>query len=110
MRRLVVVLCAAWPLAAQPVFDVATVKRGDGGRTVTGAMERGRFHARNTSLLALLCAAFQVPYLSDYGRSRLGTERGIRDRGEASVSPAITAPMEHRFDAWAKIRERVRTR
>jgi uncharacterized protein (TIGR03435 family) len=95
MLRLVLVLCAAWPLAAQPVFDVATVKRGDGGRTVTGAVERGRFHARNTSLLALLCAAYQVPYFQITGcpswvRSEV---YDIEAKADATASTADTQVM-----------------
>jgi len=95
MLRLVVVLFAAWPLAAQPVFDAATVKRGDGGSTVTGAVERGRFHARNTSLLALLCAAYQLPYFQITGGPGWIQSEGydIEAKADAPASAADTQLM-----------------
>lgn len=95
MLRLVLVLYAAWPLAAQPLFDVATVKHGDEGPTVTGAVERGRFHARNTSLLALLCAAYQLPYFQITGGPSWVQSEGydIEAKADAPASAADTQLM-----------------
>ena len=58
-------------------------------------MERGRFHARNTSLLALLCAAYQVPYFQITGGPRWVQSEGydIKAKSDTAARAADTQLM-----------------